>query len=298
MERVSSVSFRFATRASAACRGRRLGSVLLLLSAAACSGAEPSRAAGSKANDGTASAQTCNTSGAATASTPRVWVVGDSTASRYESDVYPRMGWAQPLQEYYAPACASVNDRALSGRSSKSFLDEGAWAPVRDALRAGDFVLIQFGHNDEKSEDPLRFTDPATTFRDHLSIYIDDALARGATPVLLTPIQRNSWNGAELRDTHGAYPDAIRQLAQARGVALVDATALTTEYLERLGPAASTELFMNLAVGQFPNYPSGNSDDTHLREEGAHAIARLILADLARQGSRVGRLVKHVPVAP
>jgi len=243
-------------------------------------------------------AQTCNTAGAATAATPSIWVVGDSTASVYASNLYPRTGWAQPLQQYYAAACATVNDRALSGRSSKSFIDEGAWAPVRDALRAGDFVLIQFGHNDEKSEDPLRFTDPATTFRDYLSIYIDDALAHGATPVLLTPIQRNSWDGTALRETHGAYPDAIRQLAQARNVALVDATALTTEFLERIGPAASTELFLNLAVGQFPNYPDGNTDNTHLREEGAHAVARLVLSDLARQGSPVGRLVMSVPVAP
>jgi lysophospholipase L1-like esterase len=242
--------------------------------------------------------QTCNTTGAAGAATPGVWVVGDSTASLYDSTLYPRMGWAQPLQRYYAPACATVNDRALSGRSSKSFIDEGAWAPVRDALRPGDFVLIQFGHNDEKAEDPVRFTDPATTFRDYLSIYIDDALAHGATPVLLTPIQRNNWNGAVLRDTHGAYPEAIRQLARARSVALVDATALTTELFERIGTAAATELFLNLSAGQFPNYPNGNADNTHLREEGAHAVARLILADLARQGSPLGRLVLNVPVAP
>jgi lysophospholipase L1-like esterase len=255
-------------------------------------------AAGSASGGGDASPQTCNSAGAASAATPGVWVVGDSTASLYDSTLYPRMGWAQPLQEYYAPACATVNDRALSGRSSKSFIDEGAWAPVRDALRAGDFVLIQFSHNDEKAEDPLRFTDPATTFPEYLSIYIDDTLAHGATPVLLTPIQRNNWTGTSLRDTHGAYPDAIRQLAEARSVALVDATALTTEFFERIGTAAATELFLNLSAGQFPNYPTGNADNTHLREEGAHAVARLILADLARQGSPLGRLVLNVPVAP
>jgi lysophospholipase L1-like esterase len=78
-------------------------------------------------------------------------VIGDSTASPYAADLYRRMGWAQPLQDYYAPACAAIQDRAISGRSSKSFFDEGAWTPVRDALKSGDFVLIQFGHNDEKS---------------------------------------------------------------------------------------------------------------------------------------------------
>jgi pectinesterase len=261
-------------------------------------GMAPGSATGSASGGGDGAPPTCTSTGAADAATPGVWVVGDSTASLYDSTLFPRMGWAQPLQQYYAPACATVNDRALSGRSSKSFVDEGAWAPVRDALRAGDFVLIQFGHNDEKAEDPLRFTDPATTFPQYLSIYIDDTLAHGATPVLLTPIQRNNWTGTALRETHGAYPDAIRQLAQARSVALVDATALTTEYFERLGTAATTELFLNLAPGQFPNYPNGNADNTHLREEGAHAVARLILADLARQGSPLGRLVLNVPVAP
>lgn len=265
---------------------------------AAPSDVDMGAAAGSASENGAGVPLTCNAAGAASAATPGIWVVGDSTASLYDTTLYPRMGWAQPLQTYYAPACATVNDRALSGRSSKSFVDEGAWAPVRDALRAGDFVLIQFGHNDEKAEDPLRFTDPATTFRDYLSIYIDDTLAHGATPVLLTPIQRNNWDGTALRQTHGAYPDAIRQLAEARNVALVDATALTTEYFERIGTAATTELFLNLAVGQFPNYPDGNTDNTHLREEGAHAVARLILAELARQGSPLGRLVLNVPVAP
>jgi lysophospholipase L1-like esterase len=216
----------------------------------------------------------------------------------YASDLYPRTGWAQPLQDYFTPACATVSDRAISGRSSKSFFDEGAWATVRDGLRAGDYVLIQFGHNDEKSDDPTRFTEPFASFQEYLSIYIDDARAKGATPVLLTPIQRNKWNGTVLQDTHGQYPEAMRQLAMARQVALIDATALTKSYFERLGAAATTLLFMDLAVGQFPNYPDGNDDDTHLQELGARNIGQLILADFARQELPIGRLVSALPVAP
>jgi lysophospholipase L1-like esterase len=241
---------------------------------------------------------TCNLSGAASATTPTIWVIGDSTASVYAADLYPRMGWAQPLQDYFAPACATTQDRAISGRSSKSFFDEGAWTPVRDALRAGDYVLIQFGHNDEKSDDLTRFTEPFTTFEQYLSIYIDDTQARGATPVLLTPIQRNNWTGTTVRDTHGDYPVAMRQLAEQRGVALVDATLLTKAYFERIGQAATTLLFMDLAVGQFPNYPAGNTDNTHLQEGGAHAVAELILADFARQELPIGRLPMIPPVAP
>jgi len=169
---------------------------------------------------------------------------------------------------------------------------------VRDALKAGDFVLIQFGHNDEKSDDPLRFTDPFNTFQQYLTTYIDDARARGATPILLTPINRNNWSGATLSDTHGQYPEAMRQLAAARSVPLVDATLLTKTYFERIGPAATAQLFLILAPGQFPNYPNGNSDNTHLQETGARTIAQLVLADLARQQSPIGRLVKSVAVAP
>jgi lysophospholipase L1-like esterase len=243
-------------------------------------------------------AMTCNTAGAATATTPAVYVIGDSTASVYASDLYPRTGWAQPLQDYFAPACATIHDDALSGRSSKSFYDEGDWTPIRASLHAGDTVLIQFGHNDEKADDPTRFTDPFTTFEQYLTSYIDDTIAAGATPILITPINRNSWSNGTLNDTHGNYPVAMRQLAQAKHVALVDATALTRSYFERIGQAATTALFMDLAPGQFPNYPNGNTDDTHLQEKGARAIAQLILADMYRQAFPLAFLLKATPQSP
>jgi lysophospholipase L1-like esterase len=245
-----------------------------------------------------ATATTCNTAGAATSKTPTIWVIGDSTASVYTSDLYPRMGWAQPLPEYYAPACATVQDKALSGRSSKSFYDEGDWTPIRDALRAGDTVIIQFGHNDEKSDDPTRYTDPFTTYEQYLTNYITDTLAKGATPILATSINRNDWSNGVLQDTHGNYPVAMRQLAAAKSVALVDATALTKTYFTRLGQTATTALFMDLAPGQFPNYPNGNTDDTHLQDKGAHAIAQLLLADMYRQAFPIAYLLKAVPQAP
>jgi lysophospholipase L1-like esterase len=248
--------------------------------------------------DASVAPMTCNTAGAATAKTPTIYVIGDSTASIYTSDLFPRTGWAQPLQDYFTPACATVQDKALSGRSSKSFFDEGDWTPIKAAIRAGDYVLIQFGHNDEKTDDPLRFTDPFTTYEMYLSIYIDDTLAKGATPILLTSINRNSWSNGVLNDTHGNYPVAVRQLAAARKVALVDATALTKTYFQRIGQTATTLLFMDLLPGQFPNYPNGNTDDTHLQEVGARTIAQMILADMYRQAFPVAYLLKAVPKAP
>lgn len=224
-----------------------------------------------------------------------IYVIGDSTAAVYPQDKYPAMGWAQPLQEYFKPACATVQDKAINGRSSKSFFDEGAWTPVRAALRPGDFVLIQFGHNDEKREDASRFTEPFGSYQQQLSVYIDETLAARATPILLTSIERNKWNGAKLSSTHGDYPEAVRQLARKRQLTLVDMTELTHAYLERIGQGAASELYMHLAPGEYPAYPDGVTDDTHLQDKGAHVFAELALADLARQRSAVAALLDHVP---
>lgn len=229
------------------------------------------------------------------AKTPVIYVIGDSTASVYEKDLYPRMGWAQPLQDYFKPACAKVQDKALSGRSGKSFYDEGAWTPIKSALRAGDFVLIQFGHNDEKREDSARYTEPFGSYQQYLSKYIDDTLAARATPILLSSIERNNWKSGKLSESHGDYPEAVRQLAQMRKLTLVDMTQLTHAYFDGIGQAATTKLFLNLAAGESPNYPNGNSDNTHLQEKGARIVADIALADLARQRAPVAALLDHVP---
>lgn len=228
----------------------------------------------------------CTTGGAATASTPTIYAIGDSTVSAYPSSDYPRMGWAQPLQEYFTPACAKVQDKALSGRSSKSFYDEKAWDPIKSALRPGDFVLIQFGHNDEKDDMPALYTDPQTTYKMYLSIYIDDTIAKGGTPILITPITRNYWSGGMVTDSHKGYPAAMRELAAAKHVALVDGDPLTMAYIMKIGQAAATQ---NV-------YLSG--DSTHLQDKGAHTFAEIMLADMSRQRLPIASLLKAEVRAP
>jgi len=243
----------------------------------------------------------CTKSGAATSATPTIYIIGDSTASLYDSDVYPRMGWAQPLQEYFTPACAKIQDKALSGRSSKSFYNEQAWTPIKNALRPGDFVLIQFGHNDEKDANqyPELHTDPQTTYKQYLSIYIDDTTAKGGTPILITSVTRNSWSGATLTDSHMGYPPAMRELAAAKHVSLVDGTKLTMSYIMRIGQATATKnVYLNLSPGDSPNYPTGVSDSTHLQDKGAHVFAEILLADMYRQVLPVASLLKAEPHAP
>ncbi len=253
---------------------------------------------GGSSSGGAGAFSICSSAPPAGTPVASIYVIGDSTASVYASNVFPRMGWGQVLGESFASQCAVVKDKALSGRSSKSFFDEGAWAPIKSALVPGDFVVIQFGHNDEKSDDPTRFTQPQTTYKEYLTTYIEDARSKQAIPVLATSINRNQWSGATLKDTHGAYPPAVRELAEALNVPLVDLTALTKSYFEKIGPAATNDLFMNLDPGEFPNYPNGNADNTHLREEGARAIARLFTFDAYTQQLSIAANLKAVPSAP
>lgn len=259
--------------------------------AAAGNGGRTSGAAGSAS-----AGQVCD--GAAPAHAVTIHVIGDSTASVYGSSYYPRMGWGQPLGDRFAPQCAVVSDKALSGRSSKSFADEGNWMPIVNALEKDDVVLIQFAHNDEKSDDPTRYTDPETTYKQYLTTYVTDTRGKQAVPILVTPIVRNQWNGTALQDTHGAYPPAMRELARELDVELIDLTAITEAYFERIGQTATTALFLNLAPGESPNYPNGNSDNTHLQEAGARAVGALAVYDAYQQGLTLSTYLKAVPTAP
>ncbi len=253
---------------------------------------------GGSSSGGSAGFSICTGIPAAGTPVASIYVIGDSTASVYASNVFPRMGWGQVLGESFSSKCAVVKDKALSGRSSKSFYDEGAWTPIESALVAGDFVVIQFGHNDEKSDDPTRYTQPQTTYKQYLTTYIEDARSKQAIPVLATSINRNQWSGTTLKDTHGGYPPAMRELAEALNVPLVDLTALTKTYFEKIGPAATNDLFMNLDPGEFPNYPSGNADNTHLREAGARAVAKLFTEDAYAQQLSIAANLNAVPSGP
>lgn len=203
---------------------------------------------------------------------PVLYLVGDSTVDDNQA---PFHGWGWAMPQVAAPG-VTVDNHGLSGRSSKSFLDEGLFDPVREAMQPGDVLLIQFGHNDEK-KDAERHTDPETSFPEKLNIYIDAALEKGALPVLITPVSRRLYTeeGA-LMDTHGPYPDAIRRLASQRGVPLVDLHRLSRALFEQLGQEATAELFVRLAPGKHPDFPDGHDDRTHFNAEGARQIAALV----------------------
>ncbi len=197
-----------------------------------------------------------------------VFYIGDSTVARNTIHTYPQTGMSQGLQLYLRED-VRLAAHGKNGRSTKSFLEEGRFAPVEQAMGPGDVLLIQFGHNDEKP-DPARHTDPETTFVENLRIFISGARSRGALPVLITPIARRLFDesGSFRPGSHGAYPDAIRRLGAREGVPVIDLTAVTEEYLAGLGDEPSKPLFM------FPK------DNTHLKPEGAVVMAGFLAQGL------------------
>lgn len=202
----------------------------------------------------------------------RVFYIGDSTVQLNKIDTYPQTGMSQTLYLYLADH-VQVMPHGKNGRSTKSFLDEGLFELVRQEMQTGDFLLIQFGHNDEKP-DALRHTEPYGSYQEHLRGYIRAARQAGAYPVLVTPIARRLFdeNGAFLPGSHGQYPDAVRQLGAAEQVPVADLTALTEEFLSQLGDEPSKPLFV---------WPV---DNTHLKYEGAVRMAGFLAGELERFG--------------
>ncbi|MEU1088787.1 rhamnogalacturonan acetylesterase [Streptomyces sp. NPDC005576] len=229
-----------------------------------------------------------------------VHIAGDSTAAQKYADAAPETGWGTALP-FFLGRGLRVANHAMNGRSSKSFIDEGLLAALLPGVRAGDFLFIQFGHNDEKTADPLRGTDPWTTYQEHLRSYVTAARARHARPVLLTPVERRRFaEDGTARPSHGEYPAAMRALAAEERVPLIDTQALTLARWQELGPDATQGYFNWLEPGQSPNYPDGVRDNTHFQPRGAIDVARttaraLVDARVLAPGE-THRLTTPVPV--
>jgi len=224
---------------------------------------------------------------AAPADTLRVYLIGDSTCATKKLDKEnPERGWGHMFQPLFDETVV-VENHATNGRSTKSFRDEGRWARVSDKLRPGDYVFIQFGHNDQKFKDSTRYSAPAQ-YAANLRRYVCETRAKGAVPILLTPIVRRCFVDGALTDTHGDYPAAMRRVAAEEGVTLLDMELLTREWVAALGDERSKDYFMWVEPGTCPLCPEGRKDDTHLNVRGAHVVARMIGECLRRQEPALG----------
>jgi lysophospholipase L1-like esterase len=213
-----------------------------------------------------------------TGSIIRVFTIGDSTVQDYTAGYYPRKGWGQVLPIFFNVASVTIINKAVGGTSSKSFYNL-YWTAVRDGLQAGDFVFIQFGINDATNTDTSRYAPTGGIFEGYLTKFVNETRAKGAFPVLVATLRRNAWNadGVTVYDAYHNYPIATRTVAKNMGVPLIDLDAKAKVLLESVGQLYCTRLlYNNYLPGEYPNYPTGNTDDVHFQEMGAIEMAKLV----------------------
>lgn len=226
---------------------------------------------------------------------PALHLAGDSTmADKPLEPPNPERGWGQLLRERLREPARLVN-HAMNGRSTRSFRDEGRWDHLLSQLAAGDVVLIQFGHNDARLDDPKRFADEAT-YAENLRRFVREVRERQATPLLATPVVRRKFDArGQLVETHAGYPDAMRRVAQQEGVPLVDLQRASRAFVQRVGDEASRALYQWLPAGAWARFPDGRRDDTHFSEAGARAMAGLAEQEVRALGLPLASWFKPMP---
>lgn len=222
------------------------------------------------------------------------FLVGDSTlADKPYSGSNPEKGWGQVFPLYFKDG-VKVENHAMNGRSTKSFRDEGRWDAVYKQIKPGDYVLIEFGHNDQKKESPERFADADTDFRANLIRYVEEIQEKGGKPILATPINRRSFDTqGRLIDTHGKYPEVVREVAEKLMVPLLDLHKKTMGLLEQFGVEKSKELFLHYRPGDYKQFPEGQEDNTHLSPTGAFKVCDLAVDEIKRELPELAKYLKE-----
>ena len=213
-----------------------------------------------------------------------VHLMGDSTMAEKDlPKAGAERGWGMMLQNFLDPSEVNVINYAQNGRSTKSFIDLGLWDKVYEAVKPGDYVFIQFGHNDSKADDPARYAAPWGAYQDNLRMFVDSVREKGGTPVLLTPVARRWFKEGKLdRNCHTDYPAAMKAVAQEKGVTLLDVTTPTLDWIEGLGDEASKAYFM---------ISTGKNDNTHLVPAGARKVTEIVCGLLEEQ---IPALAEHL----
>ncbi len=228
-----------------------------------------------------------------------IWMIGDSITQTYKPQSAPITGIGQVLPEYCKPG-VKIENRAVSGTSTKSFQDKGYWKPVAEGMRKGDYLLIIFGHNDQK-KDPARYTDPQTTYRENLKKFIKAARDKGAHPILVTSMCRRLFTSeGALRRSLGEYPKYCRITAQEENVPLIDLNNISFEKISKMSHEKSKKLYNHVPKNsKYPywnqkskNNPEGHIDNSHLNFTGAKIVAGWLVDDAKRQKLEIAELFK------
>lgn len=245
-----------------------------------------------------------------------IFTIGDSTmADKSLKDNNQERGWGMMLQGCFSDEVV-VRNFALNGRSSKSFIEEGVWQKVLNSIKKGDYLVIQFGHNDEK-QDEKRHTDAGTTFDDNLRKFVLEARQRGAIPILMNSVVRRNYRientavedddirGTSLKsytecdtlvDTHGAYLLSPKNVAKELCVPFVDANKITHDLETSLGKEASRHLHMVFLPGEIASLPKGREDNTHYNVHGATTVANLLAEAIAGQAKELKPYLRHFDI--
>ncbi len=208
-----------------------------------------------------------------------IFLTGDSTMSSKETRAYPETGWGMPFAHFW-DSTVTVLNKAKNGRSTKTFISEGLWQSVMDETKEGDYVFIQFGHNDESIEKKERYATP-DTFKLNLTKFIKETREKKATPVLFTPVSRRKFDKqGNAAETHREYSALVKEVANEANVLFINLDEKSRALYQQFGEENSKLLFLQLKAGEHPNYPEGKNDNTHFSELGARLIAQLVLKEL------------------
>ncbi len=233
----------------------------------------------------------------------RVYLIGDSTVADYSdydgedymNKRYPVMGWGQVFKPFLVKDSLTkvkhlikadsvlLLNKARGGRSTRTFFEEGRWAQVYKDLKKNDVVMIQFGHNDAAVDKTERYV-TVQGYKEFLRLYVNQTRAKGGVPILLTPVTRNyPWKDGKIGNVHGAYPQAVKDVAKELNVLLIDLQQLSIDSFSAKGQEYVTaNYFMNLPAGKYKNYPEGQKDNTHFQPAGAQEVARLVFEGMKR----------------
>ena len=226
-----------------------------------------------------------------------VFLAGDSTMAPKQQNKRPETGWGEHLQKHFDEKRVRIDNHAMNGRSTRTFISEGRWQALIDKVKAGDYVLIQFGHNDQSPQKVNAYT-PPDDFRANLARFVAEVRAKRATPLLLTPVMRRRFDKeGKFYDVHGEYPDLTRRVAAEQKVTLIDMHRMSEKVLVKYGPEESRKLFLQLKAGENPNYPQGVDDNTHFSPLGADIMAGLAAEAFREQKLGLAKFLKKTDSA-
>ena len=212
----------------------------------------------------------------------RIILLGDSTMQYNDASTYPQMGWGQMLPLFFDKT-VEIKNYAKNGCSTKSFIDLGIYDLAINEVKEGDYVVIQFGHNDQKVDNPLRYTTPFGTYQENLRKMASDVITKGAIPIFCTSIYRRFFDANVIRDNvHGPYPKAMIEVAKELKVLCIDMCSITKQLYAKLGDIESKKFFMIFDQGKYEHYPNGMYDNTHLRADGAYEMAKIFTEELKK----------------